>query len=107
MNLKVLQWLLKYKRELLEIVNVAKRFRNEMPLGDKWTLIDEIAKIVIPIVENETKVLALLDETDPVVSALSVEGEVQAMAIDWATLVDVILPIIISILQALVAKKGE
>lgn len=105
MNLKVLQWLLKYKRELLEIVSIAKTFRPDLPLGDKWKLIDEIAKIVIPIIETETKALALLSAEEPELSALAIEGDINALAIDWQLVVDVILPIVISILQALAAKK--
>lgn len=106
MNLKVLQWLLKYKSQLLEVVAVAKHFRNDLPLGEKWKLVDEIARILIPIIETENKALSLLEDDDTV-SSLSVEGEVNAMALDWAMLVEIIIPIVISILQALVAKKDQ
>ena len=105
MNLKVLQWLLKYKRELLEVVAIAKTFRPDLPLGEKWRLVDEIAKILIPVIETETKAISLLQVDEDEISALSIEGEVNAMAIDWQLIIDVIIPIVISILQALAAKK--
>lgn len=105
MNLKVIQWLLRYKNELIEVVNIAKKFRPDMPLAEKWTLIDAIAKVVIPIVENETKALALLEDTETAVSALALEGDLQALSVDWQLIVDVLLPILINILQALATKK--
>jgi len=105
MNLKVLHWLLKYKRELLEIVSIAKTFRPDLPLGEKWKLIDEIAKILIPVIETETKAVALLAAEEPELSALAIEGDINALAIDWQLVIDVIIPIVISILQALAAKK--
>jgi hypothetical protein len=105
MNLQVLQWLLRYKRELVEVVSIAKRFSSDMPLMEKWRLVDEIAKVLLPIIDTETRALSLLSDTDLSVSALSLEGEIQALAIDWATLVDVVLPIVISILQAIATKS--
>jgi hypothetical protein len=112
MNLRVLQWLLKHKNVLLQIVDVSKGFRKDSKYSDQWEVVDKIARLVIPILEAdavEPKLLALgVDELDTYVShdvsVLACGAEVQAMGIDYKLLIDTILPIIIAILEALVRK---
>ena len=99
MNLKVLRWLLQHRDVLVKVLEVAKRFNRDGLYIDQWQVIDEIARLVIPVFEKEgTDVSALMDyEYD----AFSLGAEVQAMGVDWKQLVDVILPILIAILRAL------
>ena len=112
MNLKVLQWLLKHKNVLLQIVDVSKGFRKDAKYSDQWEIVDKIARLVIPILEAEAVVPKLLtwdvDALDTYenhdVSLLACGVEVQAMGIDYKLLIDTILPIIIAILEALVRK---
>lgn len=113
MNLKVLQWLIRHRDLLLKIVEVAGGFSREKPYIEQWDVVDKIARLVIPVLASEE--LAPLDLTDRhldyddfddyEVAALSAGAEVQALGIDWRQLVQVILPIVVAILEALSAKK--
>lgn len=107
MNLKVLRWLLQHRDVLTKVIEVAKRFNPDDLYINKWDLIDEIARLVIPVFEKEgVDVPAILafdwdDETETDVAAFALGAEFQAMGMDWKQLVDVILPILIAILRAL------
>ena len=113
MNLKVLQWLIRHRDLLLQIVDVAKDFSREKPYIEQWDVVDRIARLVIPVLTQEDMApLALTDgymgyeEFDEYeMSAFSAGAEVQAMGIDWKQLIQVILPIVVAILEALSAKK--
>jgi len=110
MNLKVLQWLLKHKTVLLQIVDVAKGFRKDATYSDQWEIADKIARLLIPIIEPGTaKLLAWdLDGYESLanhdVALLSTGAEIQALGIDYKSLIEVLLPIIIAILEILVRK---
>lgn len=110
MNLKVLQWLLKNKNVLLQIVDVAKGFRKDAPYLEQWDIADKIARLLIPVIEPDTaKVLSWdLDGYETLsnhdVALLSAGAEVQAMGIDYRALIETVLPIIIAILEILVRK---
>jgi hypothetical protein len=112
MNLKVLQWLLKHKNVLLQIVDVSKGFRKDATYSDQWEIVDKIARLVIPILEADAVTPKLLtvewdtlhDYGNHDVSVLACGAEVQALGIDYKLLIDTILPIIIAILEALVRK---
>lgn len=111
MNIKVLQWLLAHRDILLKIVEVAKDFSRHKPYIEQWDVVDKIARLVIPVLASEeVKPQDIADEDslswdEHDVAAFAAGAEVQAMGIDWKTLVEVIMPLVIAILQALAAKK--
>lgn len=108
MNIKVLQWLIRNREVLMQVVAAAKSYRSDMSLIDKWTLVDQVARLVIPVIDSEETVDRLLafdlDGEDPV-AALGMGVEVQALGIDYRLLLEVILPMVISILETFVRGR--
>lgn len=107
MNVKVLQWLLAHQSTLLQIVEVAKGWKKNAPYSEQWTLVNAIARLVIPLLEETNvspKALVIYD-WDSQASAFSVGAEVAQLGIDWKLITEVVLPILIAILQALSAKE--
>jgi hypothetical protein len=113
LNVKVIKFLLANQAALLQIVEIAKKWSRDMPAMQQWALVDQIAHIVIPMWEAQAVSAqglldhAFLDESyDPESygpALLSFGADFTAMGIDWKLIVDVILPLVISILQALEA----
>lgn len=121
MNIKVLQWLLKNQAVLLKVVEVAKGWKKDALYADQWAIVDAIARLVIPLLEQEKvspKALAstfdyymdsdgnVVTGSEPYPQAVFAAGyQTAALNIDWKLLIDVVLPLVISILQALAAKE--
>jgi len=116
MNLKIVQWLLKHREALLKVVEIAKKFDRNAPYLAQWAVVNEIAKIVLPILEAEAvqpKFFGWDDNGDLAVDTpsaydarvFSAGAEVAALGIDWKTIVDVLIPILIAILQAVGPKE--
>jgi len=115
MNLKALQFLLRHREVLLAVVAVAKKFPDAASYLDKWTVVDEIARLVIPVLETELeapKLLTLDDDEDFVgnfrdydARVLALGAEFGALGIDWKLLLEVVIPIVIAILEAIVGRK--
>jgi hypothetical protein len=115
MNLKALQFLLRHREVLLAVVAVAKKFPDAPSYLDKWTVVDEIARLVIPVLEKEldSPKLLSLDDSDEFLftpstydaKVLAVGAEFGALGIDWKLLIEVVIPIVISILEALIGRK--
>lgn len=110
MNLKVLQWLIAHRELLMQVVAVVKRYNRDATLLEKWVLVDEVARLVIPVVQDNDEVLGLLtqdymdfDEDTEVSFAMG--ADVAALGVDWRLVVEVLLPVVISILEALACKK--
>lgn len=103
MNLKVLRWLLQHRDVLMQVIAAAKKFNPDAQYIDQWEVIDEIARLVIPVFEKEGADVAemLRYEYDAEVEAFHLGAEVHAMGVDWKQLIDVILPILIAILRAI------
>lgn len=105
MNMKLISWLLKHRELLLQIIAVAKKFDRSAPYIAQWEVVDEIARLVIPVFEKEgVDSYALVEhgwESEDEVAAFALGAEVQALGIDWQSLVQVVLPILIAILRAL------
>lgn len=103
MNLKVLKWLLAHRDVLIKVMDAAKHFNKDGLYIDQWDVVDNIARIVIPVFEKEgtdVNSLTVYEFEDETVGAFAMGAEVQAMGIDWQQLVNVILPILIAILKA-------
>ena len=103
MNLNLIRWLLAHKDVLLRVIEAAKKFDRDTDYLAQWNVIDEIARIVIPVFAKEGLTAYSLtngwfEEDD--VQAFALGAEVQALGIDWKTLVEVVLPILIAILKA-------
>ena len=122
MNLKLIQWLLANQTTLLKIAEVAKGWSNDLSYEDRWAIVDSIARLVIPLIKAaNVSPKALCENYDVVydesgrVTAMSLPDQKEvaeamahslAIAIDWKTLVEVIIPLVIKILQ-LIADRSE
>lgn len=107
MNLKILRWLLAHKDILLQVVEVVKPWRKDLPLIAHWEIVDKVARLVIPVLTDEEIVSLLSADDSGDVQSLSAAGvEVQAMGIDWMTLVKLIIPLLEAILRAMADKDG-
>lgn len=120
MNLKLIQWLLANQSVLMKVVEVAKGWHNNASYSEKWAIVDSIARLLIPVVEATVTNPKMLCDTYSVtyddrggVASMSFpdpkevnEAEAHALAlqVDWKLLCDVILPLVISILQAISDK---
>jgi hypothetical protein len=112
MNIKVLQWLLAHRDVLLKVVEVARNFSRHKPYLEQWAVIDQIARVLIPVLAaEEVQPSVVLGEDDGWDSYADLEirmlgagAELAALGIDWKVFLDAVLPIIIAILQALAAK---
>lgn len=110
MNLKVLQWLIAHRELLMQVVAVVKRYNKDATLLEKWVLVDEVARLVIPVVQDNDEVLGLLtrdymDFDDDAEVSFAMGADVAALGVDWRLVVEVLLPVVISILEALACKK--
>lgn len=114
MNLKLIQWLLANQTTLLKIVEVAKGWKKEGSYAEQWAIINSIAGLVIPLLE-QAKVApkALSDEFDlyvvaePLPRAMSsAEVQAQSLSIDWQFLCEVVLPLVIKVLQLLASPSA-
>ena len=112
MNLKILQWLIQHRELLLQVVSVGKRFSQNMTLLEKWVLVDEIARLVLPVIQTNDEVMELLsadysaaywDDDNEVSFAMG--ADVAALGVDWKLIVEVLLPVVLSILEALACRK--
>lgn len=111
-NIKVLQWLLQHRDVLLKVVEVARDFDRTASYLSQWEVIDKVARLVLPILQAEANAPQLLaidydTYTDEVAVAYQTGAEVSALGVDWKLLIEVIVPIIISILQGLLARTDD
>ena len=115
LNVKVVKFLLANQAALLALVEIAKKWKKDLPYASQWELVNQVAKILIPILEAQAvspKALikhrfsdADFEETDYEALAFTAGAEFAALGVDWKLLIDVILPIVISILKALSTDK--
>jgi hypothetical protein len=104
MNIKVISWLLKHRELLLAVVAVAKKFNRDGTYISQWEVVDEIARLVIPVFEKEgvdAAGMLAYDWEEDEVSAFALGAEVQAMGVDWQAVIQIVLPLLIAILKAL------
>jgi hypothetical protein len=117
LNVKVIKFLLAHQAALLALVEIAKKWKKDLPYAEHWALVDQVAKILIPVLEAQAvspKALmkhrfddAEYEDRDYEALAFSSGAEFAALGVDWKLFIDVILPIVISILKALAAGKDE
>jgi hypothetical protein len=117
MNIKVVTWLVRHRDVLSKIIEVAKGYRKDAPYSEQWAVVDAIARLILPVLERESVqakafftygnedlegVAQSLREGD--VQLLAAGAEVAALGIDWKMFVEVVLPIVIAILEALAGR---
>lgn len=115
MNVSAMKWLLANRQALLDCVELAKGWKDTLPYPQKWDIVDKIARKLIPLIEPaKAKALWLDQEVRPTsevdsypVMCMSIGAECQALGLDWKLIVEVILPIVISILQAIAKNPVE
>jgi hypothetical protein len=117
LNVKVIKFLVAHQAALLALVEIAKKWRKDLPYAEQWALVDQVAKILIPVLEAQAvspKALvksrftdADYEEQDYEALAFSSGAQFAALGVDWKLFIEVILPIVISILKALAAGKDE
>ena len=110
MNLKVLQWLISHRELLMQVVAVVKQYSQDATLLEKWVLVDEVARLVIPVIQDNDEVLGLLtrdymDFEDDSAVSFAMGADVAALGVDWRLIIELVLPVVISILEALACKK--
>jgi hypothetical protein len=110
MNLKVLQWLIAHRELLMQVVAVVKQYSQDATLLEKWVLVDEVARLVIPVIQDNDEVLGLLtrdymDFEDDSAVSFAMGADVAALGVDWRLIIELVLPVVISILEALACKK--
>ena len=103
MNLQILRWLLAHKDVLLKVVDIAKGWKKELPLLSQWDIVDQIARLVVPLLTEQDVVhLSSTDwDNDDPVSAFAFGAEVSTLGFDWSILIQVIIPVLQIIIQAL------
>lgn len=102
MNVSVVKWLLANRKALQQMIDASKGWHKDMPYLEQWEVVDQIARILLPILDPQSVSRLMAAEPAPtVVSAMALGAEVQALGVDWKLVVEVIIPIIISILQAI------
>lgn len=101
MNLQVIQWLIAHRDVLMKVVAAVKKFEVDSTYLAKWEVIDEVARLVIPIIDDNVRAACVEPDGDANVYA----AQVMDLGIDWKVFIDVILPIIMAILQVLTKKE--
>lgn len=104
MNLQVIRWLIAHRDLLVKVLESVKKFDRDSDYLSQWAVLDEVARLVLPVLEKEDlTAYSLLNGwwDDDEVHAFSLGAEVQAMGLDWKQLIEVVLPLLIAILKAL------
>lgn len=108
MNLQIIRWLIAHRDVLVKVLEAVKKFDRDSDYLSQWSILDEVARLIIPVLEKEgITAYSLLNGwyDDDEVHAFSLGAEVQTMGIDWKQLIDVVLPLLIAILKALASDE--
>lgn len=102
MNLQMVKWLIAHKDLLLQIVEAVRPWRRDLTPIQHWEIVDKVARIAIPaLTQDDINALCVEEwETDGV-EAFSLGVEYSALGVDWVTLIQVIIPILQTILRHL------
>jgi hypothetical protein len=111
MNLQVLRWLIQHRSVLSQVLEACKGWSNDLTTSQRWEIIDRVARLVLPVLEKEQKSVAAMtiefeyEEESDVAEAFKLGVEAQSLGIDWKTLVELILPIVVALLEAIARTK--
>lgn len=103
MNLKMMRWLLAHRDLLQQIIDLVKTYKADAAPMTKWSLVDKLARLVIPALTAEDLKLLQADWDDDydTVGAFAIGTECVSLGIDWETIVKILLPILELIVKAL------
>jgi hypothetical protein len=103
MNMQIVKWLIANRDVLLKVIEAVKPWRKELAPIDHWNIVDQVARIVIPaLTPADIQALTTYSYGDEEpVEAFALGAEVNALGLDWVTLIQVIIPILQSILRML------
>ena len=102
MNFRLISWLIQHRDVLSKIAAAVQDFDPESSYTAKWDVVDRVARIVIPLIDEQLVASAMYeDEPEPVEAFFALGAQAAASGIDWKQLVDVIIPILLAILKAL------
>jgi hypothetical protein len=103
MNLKVLQWLLAHRDLLTKVLEVVKGWRKDQPVIDQWAIVDQVARLVLPVLsEADLRAMQAIDwDEDTEVGAFALGGEYASMGLDWNFILTNLVPILRLILSAI------
>jgi hypothetical protein len=117
LNIKVVKFLLANQTALLALVEIAKKWRKDLPYADQWELVNQAAKVIIPVLEAQAVSPKALtksrftdedyEEQDFEALAFTAGVEFSALGVDWKTFIDVIIPLVIYVLKLLATGKDE
>ncbi len=105
-KLVVIRWLLGHVQVLRKISEIVSRWGEGESLGHKLEIVYEVAQALLPIIET----FPLFQAQALPVTAEEAEEElktVEAMAIPIPILINVIAPIVVSLVRLLLAKDDE
>jgi hypothetical protein len=101
MNLQLLRWLISHRDLLTKIAEAAKGFDRDAPYSAQWEVIDKIARLVVPELD-ELQVMSFdVDPYEDPAEYVAMGVELAGLNIDWVTLINVILPLLQMILDLL------
>ncbi len=107
MNLSLIRWLINHREILTKCLAIAQKYDHSDSLLEKWALVNELAQILIPLFEKENATLELLWESGNEYGALSAGAELQALGVDWKMVINVLVPIILSIIRSLTCDVDD
>lgn len=108
MNLSLIRWLINHREVLTKCLAIAQKYDHSDSLLEKWGLVNELAQILIPLFDREgDDALELLWESSNEYGAFSAGAELQALGVDWKMVVNVLVPIILSIIRSLTCDVDD
>lgn len=91
---RIAKWLLSHKDEALKIYEIAKNWSSDMPLVEKWAILDAVARVIIPILTAEGLIWSQDYEYEDEVEVMALGGEVAALGIPWVAVSTILFPIL-------------
>lgn len=113
-QIQILQWLIANRDVLTKAVEIAKKFSRHTPYLEQWGVVDQLARLLIPAFFKGDVAPQAVDEDDDVkfygpaydAKMLALGAEIGALGIDWKTVIDTLLPVIMAVLD-LIAKMQK
>jgi len=116
MNLTVIRWLLAHRDVLMKSIEAVSRLRSDMNYLEKWEIVDQIARLVIPMFDGDIQALineevsewelVAMSEDSESMQLMSAGAEMQALGLDWAIVVRVLVPIIVNIIRSMMRDRA-
>lgn len=103
MNLQILKWLVAHRDLLSKIIEAVKGFSKDLPYDKQWDIVDKVARLVLPALKDmDVHAMSSIDwNDDGQAAAFALGADCAALGIDWQLVLNVILPILQIILDAL------